>query len=91
MFMFAPELAPLLILLVTAGIKSIFGGISGYVSMLVASGVGALLLFGESLIGGLGPDAGAVATAIVELLLVIAGSFGLYDLIRDTARRVRVG
>ncbi len=81
-FMFSALLAPLLVYLVTAGIKSVFGGISGYASMLVASAVGALLVFGEAAIGGLGPEVAATVTALVELLLVIASGFGLHDVIK---------
>lgn len=88
MFMFDPLLAPVLIYLVTAGIKSIFGGINGRASMIVAAAVGALLVFGESVIGGLGSDAAAAVTALVELLLVIASGYGLHDVVkREIGRR----
>ncbi len=86
-FEFSPLLLPLLVYLATAGIKSVFGGIDGRVSMLVASLLSALLVFGESVIGGLGPDAAAVITAIVELILVIASAFGLHDELRKFGRR----
>ncbi len=82
MFAFDPALAPLLIYFVTAGVKSIFGSISGYASMLVASGVGALLLFGEAAIGGLGPEAAEIATAVVQLILVVLGGFGVHDVVK---------
>jgi len=87
MFAFDPALAPIIILLVTQGIKSLFGSISGYGSMLIASGVGALLLFGESVIGGLGPQAAEIATSFVQLLLVILGGFGLKDTLTSFSRR----
>lgn len=82
MFAFDPALAPLLIYLVTAGIKSVFGSISGYGSMLVASAVGALLLFGEAAVSGLGPEAAGVVTAVVQLFLVIASGLGLHDVVK---------
>lgn len=82
MFAFDPALAPLLIYFVTAGIKSVFGRISGYGSMLVGAGVGALLLFGEAAIGGLGPAAADIATAFVQLLLVVLGGFGVHDVVK---------
>ncbi len=82
MFAFDPLVAPILIYLVTAGVKSLFGNISGYGSMVVAAFVASLLLFGESLIGGLGPDAAAIATSVVELLLLIASGFGLHDVVK---------
>lgn len=87
MFAFDPALAPIVILLVTQGIKSVFGSISGYGSMLVAAGVGSLLLFGEAVIGGLGPDAAEIATSAVQLLLVILGGFGLKDTLTSFSRR----
>ena len=86
-FEFSPLLLPLLVYLVTAGIKSIFGGISGRASMLVASVVAALLVFGESVVGGLGPDAAAVVTQLVELLLVIASGLGLHDIVKTEVGR----
>lgn len=82
MFAFDPALAPIVVYLVTAGVKSVFGRISGYGSMVVAAGVGSLLLFGESLIGGLGPEAAEIATSFVQLLLVIASGFGLHDVVK---------
>lgn len=89
MFAFDPALAPVLIYLVTAGVKSVFGRISGYGSMLVAAGVGSLLLFGESAIGGLGSAAAEIATAVVQLLLVIASGLGLHDVVKkEIGKRV---
>lgn len=89
MFMFDPALAPLVIYLVTAGIKSVFGSISGRASMVVASLVAALLLFGESVISGLGPDGAAIATSAIELLLLIAGAYGLHDVVKtELGKRV---
>jgi hypothetical protein len=87
MFAFDPALAPIVILLVTQGIKSVFGSISGYGSMIVAAGVASLLLFGEAAIGGLGPQAAEVVTSVVQLLLVIAGGFGLKDTLTSFSRR----
>lgn len=81
-FEFSPLLAPLLIYLVTAGIKSLFGSISGKGSMLVASAVGALLLFGESVIASLGPEAAEIATSVVQLFLVIMSGFGMHDVVK---------
>ena len=86
-FMFSAALAPLLVYLITAGVKSVFGGISGYASMAVAAFVASLLLFGEALIGGLGPEIGAIVTSIVELLLLIAAGFGLNDLVKENIGR----
>jgi hypothetical protein len=83
MFEFDPLLAPILVYLVTAGVKSLFGSISGKGSMLVAAAVGALLVFGESVIGGLGQGAADTATAIVQVLLVIASGFGLHDVVKQ--------
>ncbi len=89
MFEFDPALAPVLIYFVTAGVKSVFGRISGYGSMLVASAVGALLLFGGGAISGLGPDAAEVAGAIVNLFLVVASGFGLHDVVKaNIVRRI---
>lgn len=82
LFEFDPLLAPLLVYLVTAGIKSLFGGISGRGSMLVASAVGALLVFGMSVIGGLGGNAAEIVTAAVQLFLVIASGLGLHDIVK---------
>ncbi len=86
-FMFSAALAPLLVYLVTAGVKSVFGGISGYASMAVAAFVASLLLFGEALIGGLGPDVAAVVTSLVELLLLIAAGFGVNDVVKENVGR----
>lgn len=82
MFEFDPLLAPILVYLITAGVKSLFGSITGRGSMLVAAAVGALLVFGESVIGGLGGNAAEVATSIVQVLLVIASGFGLHDVVK---------
>ncbi len=83
MFSFDPALAPVLVYFVTAGVKSVFGFVSGYGSMAVAAGVGSLLLFGESLIGGLDPAAADVATAAVQLFLVVVGGFGVHRVIKS--------
>ena len=82
MFAFDPLLAPILVYLVTAGVKSVFGSITGRGSMLVAAAVGALLVFGESVIGGLGGSAAEVATSIVQVILVIASGLGLHDVVK---------
>ncbi len=82
MFAFDPLLAPILVYLVTAGVKSVFGSITGRGSMLVAAAVGALLVFGESVIGGLGGSAEEVATSIVQVILVIASGLGLHDVVK---------
>ena len=83
MFSFDPTLLPILIYLTTAGIKSLFGSIGRKGSMIVAAAVGAVLFFGESLIGNLGPDAAAVVTSAVEVLLLIASAFGLHDVVKQ--------
>ena len=87
MFAFDPALAPLLIYFVTQGIKSVFGAISGYGSMLVASGVGALLLFGEAAIGGLSPQVAEVVTSLIQLVLVIAAGFGVHRTVKASLTR----
>ncbi len=82
-FSFDPLLLPILVYLVTAGVKSLFGSITGRGSMLVAAAVGAVLVFGESVIGGLGGGAADAATTIVQLLLVIASGLGLHDVVKQ--------
>ena len=83
-FEFSPLLLPILVYLATAGVKSVFGNISGYGSMALAAGIGALLVFGESLIGGLGADAAQIAETVVQLFLVITSGFGLHDVVKSS-------
>ena len=87
MFMFPEALLPVVVYLVTAGVKSVFGRISGWGSMLMAAGVASVLVFGEAVIGGLGGNAGEIATALVELLLLVAATYGLHDVVKTEIGR----
>ena len=89
MYMFPEALLPLVIYLVTQGIKSIFGSISGLGSMLVAAGVAGVLLFGETVVGNLG--LGEIANSVVGLLLMLFAGLGTHSAIKTHLGGVRVG
>ena len=81
--MFSPALAPILIYLVTAGLKGIFGAIDGKWSAVVAALVAAVLVFGESLISGLSPEMQSTLTTVIELLILIFSGLGLHDVVKQ--------
>jgi hypothetical protein len=82
MFAFPPEFAPLVVYLVTQGIKAIFKSISGAGSMIVAAFVGALLFFGEGVINSTFPQAAPAVLAFVNLALVVFAGFGTHDAVK---------
>lgn len=85
MFMFPAELAPLLIYVVTNGVKSLLGDPGRVGSIVIAAGVGAVLFFGESVINALGPDAAEIAGTVVNLILLVLSGLGVHDSLRNFA------
>ena len=81
MFMFPPELTPLLIYVITNGVKSLLNvdNLARVWSILIAAFVGAVLLFGESVINGFGPPLPEIAGGVVNALLLILGGLGVHD------------
>ena len=82
MFTFPPEFAPLVIYLVTQGIKAVFKPISGAGSLFIAALVGALLLFGENVVNNIFPQAASAVLAFVQLALVVFAGFGTHDAVK---------
>jgi hypothetical protein len=82
MFTLPPEFKAAMTFLITQGIKSIFAmfkvQISGWGSVAVASFVGAVLFFADSIVGALQPDQQSAVTMVVTLVMVILSAFGIH-------------
>lgn len=89
MFTFSPEVAAFLTFVLTNGVKAIFAlfgkEVQGFGSAVVAAFVGAILFFSAGVIGGLDPSVQAVVVKVLDLLLIVVGSFGVHYSIKSAA------
>ena len=89
MFEFSPEVAALLTFLLTNGIKALFGlfgvEVAGKWAAVVAALVGAVLFFGQGIVGGLEPGVREIVVQVLNALVVILGAFGVHYSIKSAA------